>query len=91
MDSDGFHASDEENAARELLRQAAILVETHDFLMKGLSEKLKRRFESRHIIREIRPRPRRREDFSLGQAGSRNATSTPLETMGDQMTIFGCG
>jgi hypothetical protein len=33
--------------------------------MKGLSEKLKRRFESTHIIREIRPRRRRREDFPL--------------------------
>ena len=51
------------------LVQAAILVETHDFLMKGLSGKLKRRFESTHIIREIRPRPRRREDFPLAAPG----------------------
>ena len=35
MDSDGFHASDEENAARELLRQAAILVENSDDLPRG--------------------------------------------------------
>ena len=35
MDSDGFHASDEENAARELLRQAAILVENSGDLPRG--------------------------------------------------------
>jgi glutamate dehydrogenase len=35
MDSDGFHASDEENAARELVRQAALLVEDSGDLPRG--------------------------------------------------------
>jgi glutamate dehydrogenase len=35
MDSDGFHASDEESAARELVRQAALLVENSGDLPRG--------------------------------------------------------
>src|SRR5439155_26952325 len=41
--------------------QASLLVQTHGFLMKDLSGKLKERCESSQVIPEIRPRPHRRE------------------------------
>jgi hypothetical protein len=47
------------------LGRAAILVEVHDFALDGLSELLKQRFSKSHIIKEIHPRPRRREDFPI--------------------------
>ena len=53
------------------LGRAAILVEVHDFAMDGLSELLKQRFSKSHIIEEVHPGPRRREDFPIKVAGMR--------------------
>lgn len=53
------------------LGRAAILVEVHDFAMDGLSELLKQRFSKSHIIEEVHPRPRRREDFPIKVARMR--------------------
>jgi len=53
------------------LGRAAILVEVHDFAMDGLSELLKQRFSRSHTIKEVRPRPRQREDFPIKTNGMR--------------------
>jgi hypothetical protein len=53
------------------LSRAAILVEVHDFLMDGLSRLLKHRFSKSHTIKEVHPRPRRREDFPIKIDGMR--------------------
>jgi len=53
------------------LGRAAILVEVHDFAMDGLSGLLKHRFSKSHTIKEIHPRPRRRDDFPIKIAGMR--------------------
>jgi len=53
------------------LDRAAILVEVHDFAFDGLSVLLKQHFSKSHIIEEVHPRPRRREDFPIKVAGMR--------------------
>jgi glutamate dehydrogenase len=50
MDSDGFHASDQENAARELVRQAALVVEDSGDLPRGFVPALFGRAASEDIV-----------------------------------------
>src|SRR5712692_4299507 len=62
MDSDGLHASDEESAARELVRQAALLVENSGDLPRGFVAALFGRAAAEDLIaysaREIAARAR---------------------------------
>src|SRR5437667_9875111 len=62
------------------LGRAAILVEVHDFAMDGLSELLKQRFSKSHIIEEVHPGPRRREDFHIEVAGVRVIPGRVMES-----------
>jgi hypothetical protein len=70
-DAEGYEYELLDPARVTQLGRAAILVEVHDFAMDGLSELLKHRFSKSHTIREVRPRPRRREDFPIKSAGIR--------------------
>lgn len=47
------------------LEQSAILVETHDFIIKGVTDAITSRFEHTHEITSIMPQPRRAEDFPI--------------------------
>jgi len=47
------------------LAQSYILVETHEFVVPGVTETLRRQFTPTHDIEEIWQEPRRREDFPL--------------------------
>jgi predicted O-methyltransferase YrrM len=51
------------------LRTATLLVEVHDFMLAGVSEKLKQRFLATHVVEAIHPRPRTRADFPLPMDG----------------------
>ena len=50
MDSDGFHTSDQENAARELVRQAALIVEDSGDLPRGFVAALFGRAASEDLV-----------------------------------------
>ena len=50
------------------LRNAHILVELHEFILKGISETICGRFESTHRIEHIWERPRTIADFPLKSA-----------------------
>jgi glutamate dehydrogenase len=50
MDSDGFHANDEENDARELMRQAALVVEDSGDLPRGFVAALFGRAASEDLV-----------------------------------------
>ena len=43
--------------------RADILVELHDFIVPGVSETLRARFESSHLIQLIHQQPRSRDEF----------------------------
>ena len=45
------------------LARATILVELHDFIIPGITEELKRRFETTHRIKHISQQPRSRSQF----------------------------
>jgi hypothetical protein len=49
----------------KLLEFTHVLVEVHDFLLPGLSTKLRDRFGASHQIEEVQPRRRYRQDFPL--------------------------
>jgi len=70
-DAEGYEYEPLDPGRVTQLGRAAILVEVHDFAMDGLSELLKHRFSKSHTIKEVHPRPRRREDFPIKVAGMR--------------------
>jgi hypothetical protein len=45
------------------LRQASILVETHEFVVPGITENLKCRFDRTHTVEQIWDEPRSRDEF----------------------------
>jgi hypothetical protein len=52
------------------LAQAAMLVELHDFIVPGITEELKRRFEATHRIKHIWQQPRSRSQFPWRTLGT---------------------
>lgn len=62
-DVEGYEAKllDPQYAAQ--LARATILVELHDFIIPGITEELKRRFETTHRIKHISQQPRSRSQF----------------------------
>ena len=53
------------------LAKAAILVELHDFIIPGITEELKQRFEATHRIKHIWQQPRSRSQFPWHTFGTR--------------------
>jgi hypothetical protein len=47
------------------LRNATILVELHEFLCRGISQRIRSRFESSHTIEEIRAEKRHADEFPI--------------------------
>jgi hypothetical protein len=64
-DCEGAEARLLDPAACPGLARAYLLVETHEFVVPGVTEVLRHRFASTHRIEEIWQEPRRRQDFLL--------------------------
>lgn len=69
-DVEGYEEKLLDPQAVPALRQATILVELHDFIIPGITEKLKERFGATHRIEHIWQQPRSRADFPWRTLGT---------------------
>lgn len=70
-DVEGYERELLDPAAVPALRQAAILVELHDFIVPGVTELLVERFGVTHDIQHIWQQERRRDEFPWTTVGTR--------------------
>jgi hypothetical protein len=70
-DVEGYEEKLLDPQAVPALAKAAILVELHDFIIPGITEELKRRFESTHRIKHIWQQARSRSQFPWHTFGTR--------------------
>ena len=61
------------------LAKAVILVELHDFIIPGITDELKRRFEATHRIKHIWQQPRSRSQFPWRTWGTRLIPNSYLD------------
>jgi hypothetical protein len=69
-DVEGYEEKLLDPQAVPALRRAKILVELHDFIIPGITEKLKERFGATHRIEHIWQQPRSRADFPWRTLGT---------------------
>jgi hypothetical protein len=69
-DVEGYEEKLLDPQAVPALRQTTILVELHDFIIPGITEKLKERFGATHRIEHIWQQPRSRADFPWRTLGT---------------------
>jgi hypothetical protein len=69
-DVEGYEEKLLDPQAVPALRQAFILVELHDFIIPGITKKLKERFGATHRIEHIWQQPRSRADFPWRTLGT---------------------
>lgn len=78
-DVEGYEEHLLDPVAVPALRHTAILVELHDFLVPGITETLKKRFEATHHITHIWQEPRSREEFPWRTIGTALLPSSYLD------------
>src|SRR5580658_6886249 len=78
-DAEGYEGKLLDPQAVPALANAAVLVELHDFIMPGVTEDLKKRFDATHRIKQIWSQPRSHLQFPWRTLGTALLPRTYLE------------